>query len=273
MKRKQQQATVAGLTLALAATLSPAVAGTYTNGAVADAFVGTGPTGNLSGDNFGAAGALTVEAANLPQGEFQSVIEFNLSAAANSFNAEYGAGQWTIQSMSLELTASSHGNAIFNAVAAGQFGVSLMQNNSWIEGAGTGGVPTTTGITWNGLTGGLINPAADEALGTFNFAGGTGGVANYSLGLAPGLVADAEGGDDLSLRLFPADNQISYLFSSREASPNGPELVINAVPEPDTLALAAVDAALIFGGWMRRRRLVSAPARRSPELDRSDGEN
>jgi hypothetical protein len=230
-------------------------AAAFTNGAIADAFVATGPTGNLSGDNFGAAGALSVAAADLPQGEFQSVLEFNLSGAASAFNAEYGAGQWTIQSAALELTASAHGNAMFNTVAAGQFGVSLMQNNSWIEGTGTGGAPTTTGITYNSLEGVYINSAADQALGTFSFAGGTSGTASYSLNLAPGLVGDVEGGNDLSLRLFAADNSVSYLFTSREGAPNGPELVITAVPEPDTLLLGIAGTAALWWMELGRRRM------------------
>jgi hypothetical protein len=75
------------------ALLWPCGADTYTTAPIADAFVATGPTGNLSGDNFGAAGALSVGAGDLSQGEFQTVMQFNLSGAASAFNAEYGAGQ------------------------------------------------------------------------------------------------------------------------------------------------------------------------------------
>jgi hypothetical protein len=168
----------------------------------------------------------------------------------------YGAGHWTVQSAVLELTASAHGNAIFNPVAAGQFGISLMQNNSWVEGTGTGGTPTTDGISYNSLTSVYMNSAADQALGTFSFGGGTAGTANYSLGLSSSLTADAVAGNDLSLRLFPADNNVSYLFSSRESAPNGPELVITAVPEPDGLWLAVEGAVVLVLGrfWSRRAR-------------------
>lgn len=206
-------------------------------GASADAFVATGPTGNLAGDNFGAAGALAIAAGDLPQGEFQSVIQFNLSTVASAFNAEFGVGQWTVESAALQLTSSPHNNSIFNAVAAGQFNVSLMQNNSWQEGTGTGGTPTTDGISYNSLTETYENPSVDQPLGAFHFPGGTSGVNTYTLDLTPGLNGDIQGGDALSLRLYAGDNNVSYLFSSRNAPPNGPELIVTAIPEPTSLAL------------------------------------
>ena len=239
--------------LALSALVtSPCAADSYFTNSIADAFVATGPTGNLSGSNFGAAGSLTVESAALPRGQFQSVIEFDLSGAESHFNSEYGVGDWTVQSVSLQLTASAHGNSIFNSVAAGQFGVSLMANNSWVEGTGTGGAPTSDGITYNSLTSTYINNANDQALGTFQFVGGTSGTGNYSLGLSSGLVGDLQGGSDLSLRLYPADNQVSYLFNSREAGTGEPELTIVATPEPGTLELGVTGLAM-FAVWNRKR--------------------
>src|SRR6266404_5777901 len=92
----------------------------------ADAFVTTGPSGNLSISNYGGAGALSVASPDLPQGEFQSVLQFGLSGAKSSFDAQFGIGQWSIQSVTLQLTATSPNNAIFNASAAGQFGISWM---------------------------------------------------------------------------------------------------------------------------------------------------
>src|SRR5215472_8866424 len=135
----------------------------FTSQAIADAFVTPGASGSLSSSNFGAAGALAIAASGLPEGEFQSVLKFDLSGAFNSFNSQFGAGQWMVQSVTLDLTASSHGNAIFNPVAAGSFNVSLMQNNSWVEGTGTGGIPTSDGISFNSLEGVYINSAVDQA--------------------------------------------------------------------------------------------------------------
>ena len=231
----------------------PCPADTYITNSIADTFVATGPTGKLSVSNFGAAGSLTVESAALAQGPFQSVLKFDLSGAENHFNAEYGPGDWSIQSVSLQLTASAHGNPIFNPVAAGQFGISLMANGSWVEGTGTGGRPTTDGITYSSLTSTFINNASDQGLGTFQFVGGTSGTGNYNLALNGGLTGDLQSGSDLSLRLYPTDNQVSYLFNSREAGTGVPELTIVATPEPGTLELG-VTGMVLLAVWKRRRR-------------------
>jgi hypothetical protein len=147
-----------------------------------------------------------------------------------------------VQSVTLQLSASPHNNAIFDAIAAGNFSVSLMQNNSWVEGTGTGGTPTTNGISYNTLLSTYINDATDQALGTFSFGGGSSGTSNYSLSLSSGLVSNVLAGNILSLRLFAADNQVSYLFSSRQGGSvsNSPTLVITAIQTPVTPALSII---------------------------------
>lgn len=236
--------------------------GSFTSTAIADAFVTPGANGSLSSSNFGGAGALAIAASGLPQGEFQSVLKFDLSSAFNSFNSQFGAGQWMVQSVTLDLTASSHGNSIFNPVAAGSFNVSLMQNNSWVEGTGNGGVPTSDGISFNSLEGVYINNAVDQALGTFAFRGNTSGQNGYGLTLSSGLVSDVTDGDELSLRLFAADNQISYLMTSRNGAggipAQEPALVVDAVavPEPGiaVLCTAALIALWLVQLYRRSRR-------------------
>ena len=237
---------------------SASFAGSYVTNAFSDAFVATGPTGNLSNNNYGGGGALAIAAAAMPNGEFQSVLKFDLAGVRNSFNAQYGAGNWSVQSISLQLTSSPHNNSIYNNVAAGLFGVSLMQNNSWVEGTGTASTPATNGITFNTLQSTFINNATDQALGTFSFNGGTSGANAYSLGLSPGLTADLFHGDEISLRLFAADNNVSYLFSSRSATPAsaGPELIISIVPEPTSLELVALALGIL---WLQRRLSSLAP--------------
>jgi len=222
---------------------------------VADAFVTAGPSGNLSGNNYGAAGALSVAAPGSPKGEFQSVLQFDLSGARSAFDTQFGAGQWSLQSISLTLTATSPNNSIFNATSAGQFSVSWMQNDSWTEGTGTPGSPTTTGITYSSLP--SFTSAGDEALGTFSFNGATNGTATYTLNLTPGFSADAEAGDLVSLRLFAADSAVSYLFDSRNfgTASARPVLSIVAVPEPGLVSLVATGVALVIGGRRRWPKL------------------
>jgi len=224
-------------------------AATASTNSFSDAFVTTGPSGNLNGNNYGAAGALGVSAPSLPKGEFQSVLQFDLAGARNSFDRQFGAGQWSVQSVSLQLTATPTNNAIFNATAAGQFQIYWMQNDSWTEGAGTPAVPTTTGITFTSLQNTFIGPG-DESLGTFSFNGATSGNANYSLDLTPGFSADLLAGNDISLRLVAADSVVSYLFNSRNfgTAANRPLISISVVPEPGTTALGSLGITFL-AGW------------------------
>jgi hypothetical protein len=250
--------------LATAASVCRGQSVSFTSQATADAFVTTGANGSLSSSNFGGAGSLAISASGQPQGEFQSVLKFDLSGAKNSFDAQFGAGQWMIESITLSLTASPHGNPIFNNPAAGQFGVSLMQNNSWIEGTGTGGIPTSDGISFDSLQGVYIDPLNDQALGTFSFGGGTSGLNNYTLSLSSGLASDALAGDDVSLRLFAADSDIIYLFNSRTgsgAASSHPEITVRVEPVPEPRSVALCAAALVtlwlvqcFRRWVRRNQ-------------------
>ena len=220
----------------------PCPAATFTANPTMDSFVTTGPTGNLSGNNYGGAGVLVLasqSAANNTQGTFQSVLQFNVAGALSAFNSQFGAGQWTIQSVTLQLNASAPNNGIFNAPsAAGQFGISFMQNNSWTEGNGTPtSLSTTGGITYNTLPGFLsVN---NESLGTFSYNGATTGLTTYSLALTPGFSADILAGGNVSLDMFAADNSINYLFNSKNfgTAADRPLLTITAVPEPGVAAL------------------------------------
>jgi len=233
----------------------PVRAATFSLNPSADAFVTTGPTANLIGNNYGGAGALSVAAPGLSHGQFQSVLQFGLSGAKTTFDTQFGAGQWSIQFVTLQLTATAPNNAIFNSSAAGQFGISWMQNDSWTEGTGTPATPTTTGITYTSLTDTFIG-GGDENLGTFSFAGGTSGAATYTLSLTPGFLTDASAGNLVGFRLFAADNAVSYLFDSRSFGTTSarPLLTVVAVPEPAAVPLLAVGAALLVGAKRCRRK-------------------
>ncbi len=249
----------AAAALALISAL-PCQAATFTANPTMDAFVTTGPTGNLSGNNYGGAGVLVLaqSATNNPQGTFQSVLQFNVAGALSAFNTQFGAGQWTIQSVTLQLNASAPNNGIFNQNSgAGQFGISFMQNNSWTEGSGTPMAPTTSGITYNSLPGFLsIN---NENLGTFSYNGATTGMSTYSLALTPGFSADILAGGNVSLDMFAADSSINYLFNSKNfgTAADRPLLTITAVPEPGVAALClsglGLLAAVRFGRSVGRR--------------------
>jgi hypothetical protein len=219
-----------------------------------DAFVTPGASGTLSGNNYGGAGALSVAAPGLSQGEFQSLLQFNLSGAKSSFDSQFGIGQWSIQSVTLQLTATAPNNAIFNASSAGQFSASWMQNDTWTEGTGTPQSPTTTGITFSTLNSFL--GAGDEALGTFSFNGGTTGNTTNTLGLTSSFLADLLGGNNVSIRLLAADTTVSYLFDSKSfgTASSRPLLTITAIPEPGPLALGLMGMCF-FMRWGYATRL------------------
>ena len=241
------------LSFALAFVAPAARAISFSTNPTADAFVTTGPTNNLSGNNYGGGGGISVSASGLPQGEQQSVLRFDLAAAKASFDGVFGVGQWNLQSVTLQLTATSPNAGIFNASAAGQVGISWMQNDSWTEGTGNPGTPGVTGITYTTLQSTYIG-AGDESVGAFAFSGATSGSFLYSLGLSPGLSADVLAGSLLSLRLFGADSAVSGVFNSRSfpTVASRPILTISAVPEPDSLALAGIGLALISAACRRR---------------------
>ena len=201
------------LSLTLLAAASQVFAASVSLNPAADAFVATGSSGALANNNYGSAGSLALSAAALSKGEFQSVLRFDTSTAKTTFDALYGPGAWTLQSITLQLSASTVNNAIFNANAAGSFNIGWLQNDSWTEGTGTPNAP-------------------GASTGTFT----------YSLGLSGGFWSDTAAGNLVSLRLTAADNVVSFLSSSVQfgTAANRPLLTITAIPEPSTLSLLAL---------------------------------
>ena len=214
---------------------------------VADAFVSSAqPTGN-----FGGAGALSVAAPGLAQGEFQTVVRFDTVPALAAFNSSYGIGNWLITDIRLTWTSTSPNNAIFNATGAGNFSIYWMQNDSWIEGTGGPSAPSTTGITFATLPG-FLSPA-DEFLGNFIYNGATSGQIVCQPIFTPGFAGDVGLGSLVSFRLAASTSTTAWVFNSRSFGTvaSRPVLSITAVPAPGpTIALTAVGALL---GARRRR--------------------
>jgi hypothetical protein len=230
----------------------------WTGTAVADTFVTTGPANDLANNNYGGAGALMISPSGAAKGEFQSFVRFDLSSAVSQFNSTYGVGQWSIASVQLSLgtnfgTAGAQpNNPIFNTIAAGNFTVDWMANDSWSEGTGNPSVPTTDGITYNTLSSYLsVN---DASQGTFSWTAPGNVVTAWTLSPTAGLLNDIATGTGVSFRFFAADSSVNYLFNSRSfgTAANRPSLIVTAVPEPATIYLLGCAVLVLYG--LRRFR-------------------
>ena len=205
-----------------ASAVAPPV--TVTLNPTADAFVVSASPDS----NYGGAGALSIAAPALAKGQFQTVMRFDASTAASTFNTSFANARWTIQSATLTLQAAFPNNPIFNSSAGGMFGASWMSNTTWVEGTGMPRSPGTTGITFNTLP--TFESAADQPIGTFAYDGSTTDAATYTLTLARSFLYDLNSGGTAGIRLFPADTVVAYLFNSTDfpVDANKPALAITA---------------------------------------------
>lgn len=219
----------------------------------ADAFLsGASPT-----LNFGGAGTLAIAPASSPKGEFDTVIMFNTAGAVSQFNITYGAGNWAITGLKLSL-ASNYGtqgaipnNNLLNTVSGGSFGIDWLVNDSWVEGTGGGNGAANGAVCFNSIPG-LLSPGYDP-LGTYTYTPpGNNVYANYSLSLDGNLVSNAVAGGAVSLYFYAADNQVGYLFNSKEFASNHPELTVTATPVPEPTVAALMAASL--GGFLLSHR-------------------
>jgi hypothetical protein len=222
---------------------------------VADAFLCTGSSNyengaDLTGLNFGAAGALVVAPASGPKGEFQSVLRFDVSSSKAAFDLAYGSNLWTITGISLELTGNfgaageQPNNSIFPQVSGGSFVIEWLAEDTWIEGNGTPNLPTTDGVTYNSLP--ELLSGNHEILGTNSYVPpGDNVPESYALPLRTNLLSDIRQGGAVSLLFYAADNQIGYLFNSYNyGRGNEPKLQIMAVP-----VLRLVSGAFVGGAF------------------------
>ena len=167
---------------------------TMSTNSIQDAFVrSVDPT-----HSYGLAGALSVSGlvatngSNVQQGQLDSFLRFNVSAAVSQFNNTFGAGQWTITGVTLTLTeVAAPMQNIFNR-GVGQFEVRWIANDSWIEGNGTPLTPGTTGVKWNDEPS-ILNSGVDQTLGTFINPGTNGPVA-LALNLPVSFLSDVSAG-------------------------------------------------------------------------------
>jgi hypothetical protein len=208
--------------------------------------------------NYGGGGVITVAAPNLPEGGFQSLLRFDLAGAKSSFDTTFGPGNWLLSSATLQLSAASPNNSIFNTSAAGQISATWLQNDNWVEGSGSPTSPGTTGVTWNSLS--SLASANDQSLGLIDFDGSTNATATYSLNLTPGLAADVAAGGLTNILLSPTsgDMTVAAAFNSRSFSTTArrPLLTVNAVAIPEPAAVMLFGVGVLGLALVGRRKLA-----------------
>jgi hypothetical protein len=200
----------------------------------ADAFVRSLAPGN----NYGAAGALSVSGAAAVNGAGQqnglldSLIRFPLSGVVTLFNGSLGTNAWVVAGVALAVTeVGAPNNAIFNR-GVGAFQVRWIVSDEWVEGHGTPNTPTTKGVVYQDL-GSLLNPAVDVSLGQFTNSG-VDGVVSFPLALAGVLASNIMAGTDLNLYLTAASTSVGFTFNSRNfgTASAWPSLEVTAVARP-----------------------------------------
>jgi hypothetical protein len=205
------------------------------NDSTADAFLSAAnPT-----LNYGSAGTLAIASASAAKGAFDSVVMFSTSGAYNQFNSTYGT------------SGAIPNSGVLNTVEGGNFGIDWLGDNSWVEGTGGGNGAANGAVSYNSIS--TLFSAGSDSLGTFTYTPpGINTYNNYSLPLDANLVADTAAGSALSLYFYAADNQVSYLFNSKDYASNHPELTITATAVPEPADFAALSS--ILAGWLAWRR-------------------
>lgn len=207
----------------------------------ADTFISNGNINGVSPtNNFGGLGAISVAgSASGNNGEYLALLKFDLSSAVSQFDLTYGAGLWSVSSVTLQL-ASNLGtqgavpnNARFPVINGGPFSILWFSDDSWTE----------TGVTYNNFSTG-----STALLGNFNYLPpGNNVPIVWNLGLATNFVNDLAAGGPVSVQLAPGSSNVSYNFNSRtfNTNSNWPVLAVTAVPEPSVAVLLLAGLAFI----------------------------
>jgi len=216
----------------------------------ADTYVSSGQP-NM---NFGTMGAMEIAAPTSAQNRTEETLQrFDTSAIESGFNADYGVGEWAITSVTLELFSNvseagqQPANSSLNKIAAGDFELDWLSNNSWNE----------TGITYNTLPSVLPGTGGNTSasLGDFYWPATGASSSTWTLGLDPNLLSEIDSGGDVTILGKPtAGSTVGYLFN--QITLNGAYLNVTAskVPEPSSMASTLAMMASSLAGFRAMRR-------------------
>jgi hypothetical protein len=206
--------------------------------------------------NYGGAGAIAVSgptavnAINQQNGAFDSLIRFPMSNVVALLDSSLATHDWLVLRATLKLTEmAAPPSPIFNR-GVGAFEIRWLTSDSWVEGTGTPGAPTTNGVAWKDIPS-LLNPATDVSLGQFSNSGADTRL-SFALSLKDSFLADIRGGGRVTLYLTAISPQIGFTADSRSFSftTNIPvlEIVASANPHPhiDSIENLAINTLLSF---------------------------
>ena len=218
----------------------------------ADTYVSSGqPTAN-----FGTMGAMEIAVPTSSQNRTEeSLVRFSTASVKSAFDADYGAGNWTITAITLQqysnfsAAGQQPGNSSFNKIAAGGFELDWLSNVSWSE----------TTITWNTLSTVLPGTGTNQlvSLGDFYWAADGSTSQLWNLSLASALVDDIARGGDVTLFGQPtAGSTVGYLFNTLNNNPDYLNITADVTPVPEPAGGDMLLLGLAGLGVIRRLRLA-----------------
>jgi len=239
LSRQQQSVRAWGRTFAAALTLAAQLACVAQTIKVsvtpsADAFVRSLAPGN----NYGAAGALSVSGSEAVNGSgqtnglFDTLIRFPMSNVVAAAAAAFGTSGWVVAGATLTLNeVAAPNNPIFDR-GVGAFEIRWIASDTWVEGTGKPTTPTMDGVAYQDLSS-VLNAASDASLGSFTNSGMDGPV-SFTLPLAGGLVSNVLAGADVNLYLTAASDSVGFTFNSKDFTGTNawPVLTITAAAKP-----------------------------------------
>jgi hypothetical protein len=203
--------------------------------------------------NFGTLAAMEIAAPTIAQNRTEeTLLGLNTASLQSSFNAQYGAGGWTVTAVTLTFfsNVSTAGvqpnNHSFNQIAAGGFELDWLSDNNWSQ----------TAITWNTLSGILPGTGGNTlaSLGDFVYPANGSASSTWTLNLDPNLVNAIGNGAQITILGQPtAGSTVGYLYNTISFDPAVMNVTVTSVPEPATVTLALIGLAGFAGsrkqGW------------------------
>jgi hypothetical protein len=182
---------------------------------------------NTPDENFGTKGALSVAgsaATNMsgePVGLTDTFLQFNLASEVASLDAEFGAQNWAIRDICLQVVEqTTPGNPRFGQ-GQGRFEIRWIAADGWSE----------EELTWN-TKGNYLNKETDVSVGTFanlHYGDGYFPIQRFTLSLPEALINDIRAGDDVSFYLTALDPSVGFTFNSRDITGTRPKPYLEIV--------------------------------------------